>query len=78
MAVRAKFRVHQAKRNDWGTEVVMHPVYSGSEENKKFWDATPNGQIQMTIKNEVAAEQFQADKEYYVDFTAAPTPVEPS
>ena len=69
--VRAKFRVHNVTRNSWGTDVAMSPVYSGSDENKQFWDATPCGEIRMTIKNEAAAKHFEPNKEYYIDFTPA-------
>lgn len=71
MSVRAKFRVHAVTPHTWGTEVMMHPVYSGSEENKSFWEATPNGEIRMTIKNETAAKHFDVNGEFYVDFIKA-------
>ncbi|WP_236293118.1 hypothetical protein [Paenibacillus allorhizoplanae] len=46
-------------------------MISGSEENKDFWKYTPAGQIQMSVDNEKAQEQFEVGKEYYVDFTPA-------
>jgi len=70
MTVRAKFRVHNKTVNSWGTEVFLSPVYGNSEENKQFFASTPAGDIRMTIKNEVAAEQFEIGNEYYVDFIA--------
>ena len=71
--VRAKFRVHNIGVNSWGTRVQMSPVYSDdpSSENKRFWDATPSGDLDITIKNEAAAALFQLHKEYYMDFTPA-------
>ncbi len=73
MTTRAKFRVHNLTKYDWGTEVFMSPVYSDdpNSENRAFWDATPTGDIRMTIKNEAAAQLFEKSKEYYVDFTPA-------
>jgi len=46
-------------------------VYDGSEENKKYWEATPGGQLQLFTVNEAAWSQFQEGKEYYIDFTPA-------
>jgi hypothetical protein len=73
-SVRAKFRVHHISKNDYGTEVFFSPVYSTdpNHENKKVWDATPSGELHMTIKNEPAAQYFQSGQEYYLDFTLAP------
>lgn len=67
MQVRCKF-VCSFKE---GQSVHFSPVYSGSEENKKFFQATPGGQIAFYTVNESALEQFQQGKEYYVDFTPA-------
>jgi hypothetical protein len=60
-------------KHDWGTEVFLSPVYSDkpNSENKSFWDATPSGDIRMTIKNDAAARLFEVNMEYYVDFTPA-------
>ena len=52
-------------------QVVLQPVYAGSdasEEDKAFWDATPNGKLEMTITNPDAAEFFELGKEVYVTF----------
>lgn len=67
--VRAKFRVNAVQHNSSVSETVyLHPVYSGSEENKGFWEATPTGNIMMTINNPEAIGFFQNGKEYYIDF----------
>lgn len=52
----------------------MSPVYSAdpNSENKAFWEATPNGSLTMTIKNDAAAKWFKPNAEVYVDFTEAP------
>jgi hypothetical protein len=67
MPVRCKF-VCSFKE---GQSVHFSPVYSGSEENQKFFQATPGGQIAFYTVNESALEQFEQGKEYYVDFTPA-------
>ncbi|HEX2881589.1 MAG TPA: hypothetical protein VHO25_18800 [Polyangiaceae bacterium] len=67
MSVRCKF-VCSFKE---GQSVHLSPVYSGSEENKKFFQATPGGQIAFDTVNQSALDQFEQGKEYYVDFTPA-------
>jgi hypothetical protein len=46
------------------------PVYSEKpdSENKKFWDATPSGLLEMTC---VYYGLFEVGKEYYLDFSEA-------
>ena len=74
MVVRAKFKVWSI--TDYGVQggkaINMQPVYSQDpeHENKAFWEATPTGKIEMTIKTDAAA-QFEVGKEYYVTFEAA-------
>ena len=46
-------------------------VYSNSPENRKFWNATPSGKIEINIVNPEAVKEFDLGKEYYVDFTTA-------
>lgn len=69
--VRAKFRVHNVTKYNHCTEIQMSPVFSGSDENKSFFAATPSGDIRMSVKNEIAAQAFEVNVEYYVDFTKA-------
>lgn len=80
MAVRAKFyvgKVAKFRANNsqgqpgFGYEVTMHPVTSGSEEDKAFWQATPSGELRMSILNPIAGEQFEPGDTYYLDFTKA-------
>lgn len=53
--------------------IVLSPVYSAdpANENHKFWDATPSGEIRLGVVNAAAANGFELDKEYYIDFTLA-------
>jgi hypothetical protein len=85
--VRAKFAVTRLEttgyagagggygRRQWIEQVtiVMRPVYSdkAGTENKKFWDATPSGELRLGTVNAAAAAHFKPGREYYLDFTAA-------
>jgi len=78
MSVRAKFRCETVETSpniqppDDALKVVkLRAVYSGSEENEKFFHLTPSGEISLATVNAAAAAQFEAGKEYYVDFTPA-------
>ena len=44
-------------------------VANNSPENKKFWEATPSGQIQIGVANEGAMEHFDVGEEYYMVIT---------
>jgi hypothetical protein len=46
---------------------------SGSEENSKFFAATPSAECKLTISNPDAAEFYELGKEYYLDFSPAGT-----
>jgi hypothetical protein len=48
---------------------------SDSEENKKFWEASPSGKIEFSTINEEAAKLFEFGREYYVIFRAAAVPL---
>lgn len=54
--------------------VKLHPVYGNGDpehENTKFWQASPSGSITLSVINLAAAELFELNREYYVDFRAA-------
>lgn len=56
-----------------GRTVKFQPVQSGSEENRKFYAATPSGSCEFTV-SEQAAKSLGLDagklgSEFYVDFT---------
>ena len=74
MSVRAKLRVNfvQSDNNGAAQTIFMSPVYTGSDENKAFFAATPGGQIILSVVNKAAADQLVQGKEFYVDFTEAP------
>jgi hypothetical protein len=58
-----------------GRAVKFVPVAGGSEENKRFYAATPSGSVEFTV-SELAARSLQLDvaklgSEFYVDITPA-------
>lgn len=73
MTVRAKFYVSsKIPGYNSTTTVGLSAVYSSDphSENKAFTDATPSGQINISIANDrPALEAFVMGQEYYVDFT---------
>lgn len=85
--VRAKFKLVGWKNSvgsrlidgKWQEEIVasleFQAVHSNdpNDENKKFWDTTPGGKIEMNLVNPEAVKCFTIGKQYYVDFTEAPT-----
>lgn len=72
--IRCKFVcVEMGKRVGWGENKVLHhavltPVGSGSEENKKFFAATPSGKLEVSS---VVPDAFEVGKEYYIDISPA-------
>jgi hypothetical protein len=77
MVTRAMFRCNVLRHNIgmedqvYSVEVGLNPVYSSeaTSEMRKFWEATPNGNFQMTITNPEAFKAFRLGKMYYIDFT---------
>lgn len=73
--VRAKFVVKEIGRVKWSRNseeeqvIKLSPVLDGSEENKKFYQFTPGGHIELSVVNPEAG--FELGAEYYVDFTKA-------
>lgn len=75
--VRAKFfcqSVTKYKHGWGGDQPPFHYNYrfqavsSGSEENKKFFAATPSGQVELSALRD---DLFEVGKEYYLDFSPA-------
>lgn len=72
--VRAKFVCSSVTSYAYpgNVQVVLSPVMdSKTPENKAFWDATPNGRLDMTITNREATDLFVPGQSYYLDFTLA-------
>jgi len=55
------------------------PVYGNGDpnhENTKFWEASPQGQLELGTVNPEAWSKFELGAEYYLDFTKASPPPE--
>lgn len=75
--VRCKFICQDVRkafsRGNDGEKRFVHtarftPVYSGSEENKRFFSATPSGQLEIGT---YLPDCFEPGREYYLDITLA-------
>jgi hypothetical protein len=51
--------------------IILNPVYGTSEENKKFFESTPSGEIRLGIVNKDAWSEFELDSEMYITFEKA-------
>lgn len=54
--------------------VEMSPVYGNGDpnhENTKFWQASPSGSLTLGTVIKAAVEQFELEREFYIDFTPA-------
>lgn len=51
--------------------ITLIPVYSQdpNSENRKFWEASPSGELRLGTINQAASDQFKIGKEYYLDIT---------
>ena len=72
--IRCKFEcVEVVKRKGWGENKFLYAakfqgVTSGSEENEKFFAATPSGNLEVsTVKDDL----FSVGKTYYLNLTPA-------
>ncbi len=87
MAVRAKFLlVSYIATNSIGhkkeTEPIemrtykFSPVFSQDpdSENRKFWEATPTGLLELGCVNKAVWPQLKLGAEYYLDFTQVEAP----
>ena len=77
MSVAARFYVSSVtpppENSSAGTLVYLGAVCRGAA-NSEWASATPAGQIQMTIRNDLASQQFVQGREYEVTFREVTPP----
>jgi hypothetical protein len=71
MTTRAKFTCTLNEHHEDGNTIRLDVVTYGSPENDKFFEATPSGELYLSIVNLTAAEMFEVGKEYYIDISQA-------
>jgi hypothetical protein len=72
MTVRAKVRCEGITDENVVTFSTVYEDPALDTENARFTKATPWGSITLGIDNPTARQQFEAGKQYYVDFNPAP------
>jgi hypothetical protein len=80
MGVRAKFicqRTEEVKYQGYKqTNIIftaVGPYNSKDYDSKKFWEASPTGELKLGVVNQAAIDYFVPGKRYYLDFTEAPS-----
>lgn len=77
--IRCKFYCSEVAKTVWSQvprrvdaeKVRLAVVYDGSDENKAWSSATPNGHLEITITNPDAMGKFEPGKSYFLDITEA-------
>jgi len=82
-STRAKFKLNVKEENSYGSsgidsiKVQLNAVMTDGEEeseNTKFWEASPNGTLELTVDNKNVFPLFNTGQEFYIDIT----PIEPA
>lgn len=71
-AVKAKFVCNSVENYQYGKRAKLSAVYGKEGENYDFAKATPSGQLEIQIDNDVPASTFfEPGQSYYLTFTKA-------
>lgn len=73
--VRCKFEIDEIAKTRYGaSKLRASPVYSNDEnsENRKFWEATPSGSLEVSCVREEAISHLKPGDKIYIDITIAP------
>lgn len=72
--MRAKFICESVTDYGYTKKAQLRPVFDNTiEENKQFNEATPAGYMEISISNQKAKDFLKPGKNYYLDFTEAPS-----
>ena len=69
--VRAKMEVDFVQKFAWGENVQFSCKYSDNPEDNSFAQATPSGNMNITVSNPALVGFFQPGQKFYLDFTEA-------
>lgn len=69
--IRAKFYIDEVADNACGKVIRASVVYAGSEENDKYFKATPSGSLELTTLKPEILETFKVGTQFYADLTIA-------
>ena len=68
--VRAKFHCNSVNHNEYNRNVNLTAICGKEGENADFTKATPVGELNISISNDVpASDFFVPGQNYYLDFT---------
>jgi len=68
--IRAKFTCTSLTEEVWENTARFTAVVGTEGENKDFHEATPSGDLRISIKGDVpASDFFKVGKDYYLDFS---------
>jgi len=73
--VRAKFVLQEVVESSYsrGKQLKFGAVTADEiPENRRFYEATPQGSLVMHVNNPTALDQFKLGAAYYLDFTEVP------
>lgn len=70
--MRAKMRIDSVTLNGWSEEIKLQAVCGTSKEDNSYSEATPSGELRLTISNKALHGKFKPGQKFYLDFTEAP------
>ena len=68
----AKFHCSTVDEFGPSQRVKLFSVMGGSDENERFYKASPSGNIELTIDNPAVHGFFAEGEQYYVEIPKAP------
>lgn len=72
--VRALFTCREIITTEWATNNKQKEVKLTAINEGPFWEATPMGELSITISNPAAADFFEPGRDYHLDFSVADEP----
>ena len=71
MSTICKFKCESVTLNEAWASISLVPVTNSNAENKKFFQYTPGGKIDLQIVSLETAKQFEPGKEYFINISQA-------